>query len=532
MYNLAIFSNHEEVTDKIKTVCSKLKETIFICYIGTSKKEFLEKVSNGLTVDIIISEIYLDHARIFNLLKKVNEINPNLKSIAITSKINFQEAQELLESGTNYLLRKDFSEIELEKSLRHICKIIGAQKGVIDKMRKLENRDTAISYSIVSSLLNLLMTYRTVTPQFGKRLKFENINYDKHYALLALVDYMPDEGKANDFEGEQVLIDIISLAKKINDRDIELHWFDRSENFVFLLFSDQEIDKNYLLTTFSTIFRKKDGERKTNVKVSVSEISDYPDGRNFRKLYRHAKRCLQYKDLEKAPNVIFYEDLKFFETNEGRVDEHEYSTLTHNILTGLMQPTYNLIFSLVHRCFLPKFAKSREYILSSMVLAIYRGCPYLSKEEEEFSVKDMIKKSVSIEIEDVLARYLCSIAEKYDKINRKWRKKGVAVSYESIVEYVDLHYADHHFSVDDLCRHFNYSKTYLSEILKKHKTSFVKLLKTVRIEEACELMDKEKLSLKEVAHKCGFNSLTVFSNTFKEIKKVSPNKFKKEKTAS
>jgi len=62
---------------------------------------------------------------------------------------------------------------------------------------------------------------------------------------------------------------------------------------------------------------------------------------------------------------------------------------------------------------------------------------------------------------------------------------------------------------------------------RTNKTYFT-FLNELRIENACKFLNSENsLSISEIAYQCGFNNLSNFNRKFKEIKAVSPSKYRK-----
>jgi AraC-like DNA-binding protein len=57
--------------------------------------------------------------------------------------------------------------------------------------------------------------------------------------------------------------------------------------------------------------------------------------------------------------------------------------------------------------------------------------------------------------------------------------------------------------------------------------SFVSFLNRTRIENACQLLIHSAIPVQEIAFSSGFESLSHFNRTFKELKKMSPSQFKK-----
>ncbi|WP_422351311.1 AraC family transcriptional regulator [Flagellimonas sp.] len=76
-----------------------------------------------------------------------------------------------------------------------------------------------------------------------------------------------------------------------------------------------------------------------------------------------------------------------------------------------------------------------------------------------------------------------------------------------------------HMTPNAFCRFFK----------QRTNKNFFKFLSEIRIEHVCQLLNQNKdLSVVEAAHASGFNSISNFNKTFKDIKGINPTKYRKE----
>ncbi len=75
---------------------------------------------------------------------------------------------------------------------------------------------------------------------------------------------------------------------------------------------------------------------------------------------------------------------------------------------------------------------------------------------------------------------------------------------------------------------FYISKQYLCNLFKEYTNiSIIKYINILKIHSSIELLSENSLTMAEVAEKSGFNSLSNFSKTFKNVTGVSPLKYSK-----
>lgn len=101
--------------------------------------------------------------------------------------------------------------------------------------------------------------------------------------------------------------------------------------------------------------------------------------------------------------------------------------------------------------------------------------------------------------------------------------------FDGILEYVDNNFSDPELSVTKVADIFGFSGKYLSALFVKNMDmKFTDYLAKIRIEQAAEILKKEKLPVAELAAKCGYTDPFYFSKVFKSLKGVPPSQYKAE----
>lgn len=95
-------------------------------------------------------------------------------------------------------------------------------------------------------------------------------------------------------------------------------------------------------------------------------------------------------------------------------------------------------------------------------------------------------------------------------------------TFNEILEYINTNYS-YKIDLTILSNEFFISSSHISRLFKKHmNTSTISYINEVRIKNAIELLKDEKLSIKEVAEKVGYESLNNFYKYFKLHTGVTP----------
>lgn len=97
---------------------------------------------------------------------------------------------------------------------------------------------------------------------------------------------------------------------------------------------------------------------------------------------------------------------------------------------------------------------------------------------------------------------------------------------EEIIRYIAARYKEP-FHLDEMCRHFYLSRSYLYRIFKRETgISIQEYVMAYRINRAKELLETEQMPLVEVAAASGFPDLSHFCHSFKRLTGVTPGRYR------
>jgi AraC-like DNA-binding protein len=98
----------------------------------------------------------------------------------------------------------------------------------------------------------------------------------------------------------------------------------------------------------------------------------------------------------------------------------------------------------------------------------------------------------------------------------------------AIHSYILNHYRGS-IRLDDVARLANLSPTSFSRYFKVHTNkSFSDFVAELRISMACKLLHRNDLSIIQIAHECGYKTLSNFNKKFKEITDSNPLNYRKK----
>ncbi|MGB4415150.1 MAG: two-component regulator propeller domain-containing protein [Paludibacter sp.] len=97
---------------------------------------------------------------------------------------------------------------------------------------------------------------------------------------------------------------------------------------------------------------------------------------------------------------------------------------------------------------------------------------------------------------------------------------------EKIIKIINENIADPDLNVEMLASRVGMSRVHMHRKLKELTNQSARdLIKSIRLKQAAELLQNQKLTISEVGYALGFSNLSHFSNTFKEFYGVSPKEF-------
>jgi AraC-like DNA-binding protein len=131
------------------------------------------------------------------------------------------------------------------------------------------------------------------------------------------------------------------------------------------------------------------------------------------------------------------------------------------------------------------------------------------------------------EAKGILASLLVEIA----RLNRRSEEERVEEEKgkltNMITRVVSYHYMED-IKVEDLAKSCHISETHFRRVFTSYmKMSPLEYINTVRINTACELLQKTDEPVADIAHKCGFTTNSTFNRNFKQLMGVTPVEWRK-----
>ncbi|WP_113673892.1 AraC family transcriptional regulator [Vallitalea guaymasensis] len=197
---------------------------------------------------------------------------------------------------------------------------------------------------------------------------------------------------------------------------------------------------------------------------------------------------------EIAPNVIVFsfgchsEAMKFFENKIIKLDVEQKSILQNFIREA-------------RRCLQDQQLKADSPFGSNQLLKLYM---------EQFFIHCIRNQNVQKLKESI--------------VTKKRMEKDIAVTIEDFLKEK----VNDNICLKDIVSHMSLSATYLKELFKKnYSVSIMKYYRTLRIENAKQLIRESSLTFTEIAEQMNYTSIHYFSKQFKDCVGMTPTEYAK-----
>ena len=113
--------------------------------------------------------------------------------------------------------------------------------------------------------------------------------------------------------------------------------------------------------------------------------------------------------------------------------------------------------------------------------------------------------------------------------NKILPKKDLPKQYKCvslIKKYIDDHFTNQDFSLEKMSKELSYNPKYVSHVFKKEfGVGIVEYLNTIRIQNACTLMEQGFSGVNDISYNCGYSDSQYFSKIFKSRVGVTPTEY-------
>ncbi len=529
MYKIVIADDESTVRERLLSLLSRVKDDFLVVGSFENGYDALEGIEK-LQPDLLITDIKMPYIDGIELIKQARLEFPLLQSIIISGYDSFEFAKQAIDLRVIGYLSKPISFEELKQVIYKAKTEIEKKLNTDENIATLEKQAESNLALLQENDLASLVLMKTISENFRNKLVSDQINLDYEKQFIVVFD-TDQEADSLSYEKNELLRVYLSRFIEEEFHDFIKHYdFMDGNQFVSVCCINENFEKETILDKLNTIIAKVLKVSQISVSVGVSDVM-LKDEVNYRKLYRHALRCLEYRTVVGSNVVLFFEDLEKQSTVKvGKVDENEYKAISYEILYGKKDEAKAKIAKLVTTISKQEYKDSYYFILSNLLDSLFKSCVDLGKIYKDFMPHvDIVQKLYASKTTDSIQQFFSDLVDKITAINEKSRMTGVQSSFEQIKKYIESNYSNSLLSLYDVADELSYSVSYISAILKKNNTSFTKYLTDIRMDKAKALLADENNKLITIASVVGYEDPYYFSHCFKKYYGVSPIEYRNKK---
>lgn len=164
--------------------------------------------------------------------------------------------------------------------------------------------------------------------------------------------------------------------------------------------------------------------------------------------------------------------------------------------------------------------------LATEIEQIYFQFSGRSRDYQEIYLEHYIKLT-SLNNQKELYDYFSNIIEDACLEIRTSGERSLRIIMLDSIRYIEEHYTDSDLSVDQIAAVFHISNSYFSRMFNEIcKFSFPEYVNELRLTHSARLLQTTDLSIREVAERSGFSSVSYFGSRFKKKYGVSPSAYR------
>lgn len=530
MYKIIIADDEEAVRNRLLSLLEKQKEDFEVIGSYQNGYDALEAGVSLTDLDLLITDIKMPFITGLELAKTLKETHPLLQIIILSGFDDFDFAKQAINLDAVAYLSKPLSFEELRQALAKAKERLDKSKDINRDIKKLqEHRQTLRKVEQNADLLRLC-TLKNIPDKLLEKLEADGIDLKDKYISIALFD--------SDKEEESLTYEDIELSRFYLEENLNTTFKDSLSFFTFepssslgvLFVSDKPLTRDELEGKLSFVLAKIKRSCGLSFSCAVSESSHMgEEGFSYRRLFRHTKWSLEYRTIMGEGLLLFYDDLALRQAGLGKVDDNDFKNIGYALLYGKKEEAKELSRKLIEKLGNIDYKDSYSLIINNLFDSVLKSCIALDKLYATYRPHvALINELYSKKGLESTCDFFDELIDMVLEINNGARISGLDNAFILIKKYIDFNYANSSISIESLSSELGYSSSYIFAILKKHGTTFTKLLTNRRMEEAKRLLSDSNIKMAQIAHDIGYDDPYYFSHCFKKCFGMSPLEFRKQ----
>lgn len=528
MFNMMIVDDEERARVGIRTLIDWQAHGIAIIAEARDGLEALDILSTH-PVDIMLTDIRMPQMDGLELIARVTENYPHIKSVIMSGYDDFSYAQKAITAGASDYLLKPSRRQEILTTVLNLSEQIQSEKHQIKSLEHLrQGFRESLPLLKEKTLSQLIFTESPSYPRLLANLKMNNLVFPYllyGVILLRIDNFQHLHQKYQHEETELLKYGLKNICEESLPESILCIAFEHQDDIVLILNTDELLDHEEISGCIRIVQENIANYLKFTVSAGIGSIDK--DIQHLRHSFLEASQALNTRNYTGTGKIVEFSGEFDDESSQSSYPLHEEQEVLKAVRNGSAEEITEKL-ALFNEALQPETVSRDQVIKSSFALffALYKLCI-----ENNVNVNKVFGQNLT-ELIHILSR------SSLDNIFQSLLETALVVSdhltskknsnklLESAKCYIEQNYMKD-INREIVAREIYITPGYLSLLFKQQlKVSFTDYLHKVRIEQACLLFKDPGMRIEDIALQSGYNDTKYFYQVFKKYKGITPNQFR------
>lgn len=535
VYKVIVVEDIEIILESVVSLVKSYNNLYEICATASDGLEAIEAINNNKP-HVVITDIRMPNLDGIELIRRIKEVDRDIKFIILSGYAEFEYAQEAMRLGVSRYLLKPIKEDELFAALDSAVYEIEEENKKSFKINRsviIEKEKNRLEIERVLNELIFTEFDSSNAEDFCRRTGQNTVS--TYYAMLFVRISNLSHYESPFEEGESSLVRVAVrnvITEMCADETSSIVYFNsKNVNRCYvLLYGEKEADlvgKTGVLAY--DIYNNIKTYIKINITIGISSVVMGIAG--IKQVFDQAGKALEYRFINGCGKVYNYNPRDFQVENTIVMLSQNLEALQR----CFQYPDKNKILqsarSILQDIFSCENIKHNpgtyinlhftEIIIKIVGLAKILGVNNINFIENSVFTGEIISPFDSCE---EITDFLCNVINKVIELSQP--VDDGLLNIESVKDYIDTNYAGSIYLVDVADR-FSVTPKHISKVFKrKYGVNFVDYINGLRMEKAKELLKSTALGIDGISETLGFNDRSYFFKLFRKYTGTTPLEFR------
>jgi len=526
LYRVMLVDDEEEVRSAMAKRINWKKIGFKVVATAENGEDALEKAEQQ-PIDVVMTDIQMPFMDGLEMLAKLKEQMPGIKSVIFSGYDEFEYAKEAIRLEAEEYILKPIDANEMKQVFLRIKDRLDEEMAAKRNVEELKNYYQESIPILKEQLIISLLEGRISNKKIDKYLKEYGFNLKSAFYCIGVLSVFENENE-NELDDNLLTVSL----KQIADEELSEEYKAITINYlntivVFAGLKSTEMQKDFLQDLDRVC---KLAKRILSVDTMAGVGRVYGNIEDVSISFREAKETISYKVILEESQAVCISDIEPDSYIEDYVEEKQISEIIHEMKSGTDKSLKKAIDTSVSK--LKNTVESignLQFFYTDLIMEMYK----IARGHRLFAeARELIDIDVKVELAEckdmtALSKLIYKRAINIKNKMKKEREDSTKVLTQKALGYIAEHYSEKDLSVERLCKYLNVSATYFSSAFKKETgMSFVSYLTQERMEQAKWLLDTTDEKSYIIAGMVGYEEPNYFSYVFKKQYGVSPSKYR------